>query len=208
MLLILTIAIRHNLNMSCLADIINVINLHCPTHGLKKNSIFKFKKFFSLKKFNIKKHYYCATCDRELEDHNICPLCTKQKNSYFIQMPVIDHLKEMLSRDGFYNSLQKRFQRPIDQNISDIYDGSMYKYWMNNEFLKNPHNFSLSWYTDGVPVFKSTQISMWPIYLTINELPFKDRKTPENTLLLGLWFGKKSLLLIYSYINYVQNLNK
>jgi len=118
-------------------------------------------------------------------------------------MPVIDHLKEILSRDGFYNNLQKRFQRPIDQNISDIYDGSMYKYWMNNEFLKNLHNFSLSWYTDGVPVFKSTQISMWPIYLTINELPFKDRKKLENTLLLGLWFGKKSLLLIYFYINYV-----
>jgi len=78
MLLILTLAIRHNLNMSCLADIINVINLHCPTHGLKKNSIFKFKKFFSLKKFNIKKHYYCATCNRELQDDNICPLCTKK----------------------------------------------------------------------------------------------------------------------------------
>jgi len=52
-----------------------------------------------------------------LKDDNICPLCTKQKNFYFIQMPVIDHLKEMLSRIGFYNNLQKRFQRSIDQNI-------------------------------------------------------------------------------------------
>jgi len=50
MLLILTLAIRHNLNMSCLADIINVINLHCPTHGLKKNSIFlNLKNSFLLK---------------------------------------------------------------------------------------------------------------------------------------------------------------
>lgn len=112
----------------------------------------------------------------------------------------------MLSRVGFYNNLQGRFQRPINQNdISDIYDGSIYRYWMDNGFLKNPYNFSLSWYTDGVPVFKSTQISMWPIYLTINELPFKDRKRLENTLLLGLWLGKKSLLLIYFYVNYVQN---
>lgn len=102
MLLILTLAIRHNLNMSCLADIINVINLHCPAQGLKKN-------------------YYCDTCERELKDVNdMCPLCTKPKNSCFIQMPVIEHLKEMLSRIGFSNNLQGRFQRPINQN--DILD--------------------------------------------------------------------------------------
>lgn len=60
-------------------------------------------------------------------------------------MPVIEHLKEMLSRIGFYNNLQGRFQRPINQNdILDIYDGSVYKHWMDNGFLKNPHNFSLS----------------------------------------------------------------
>lgn len=86
-LLILTLAFRHNLNMSCLADIINVINLHCPPQGLKKNSIFKFKKLFSLKKINFKKNYYYDTCERELKDVNdMCPLCTKPKNSYFIKI--------------------------------------------------------------------------------------------------------------------------
>jgi len=57
---------------------------------------------------------------------------------------------------------------------------------MNNGFLKNTANISFTWYTDGVPVFKSSKISMWPLYLTINELPFRERKKRENTLLLSL----------------------
>lgn len=32
-------------------------------------------------------------------------------------------------------------------------------------------------------------MSFWPIYLTINELPFDIRKKRENILLAGLWYG-------------------
>ena len=28
------------------------------------------------------------------------------------------------------------------------------------------------WNTDGVPIFKSSGFSIWPIFLMINELPF------------------------------------
>jgi len=36
MLLILTLLIHHNIDMSCLSDIIKVINLHCLPAQLKK----------------------------------------------------------------------------------------------------------------------------------------------------------------------------
>lgn len=62
---------------------------------------------------------------------------------------------------------------------------------MNNGFLTNPSNISFSWYTDGVPVFKSSKVSFWPLFLTINELPFHMRQKKENTILAGLWFGDK-----------------
>ena len=48
MLLILTILLHHNVSMSCLADIITVINFHCLHQDLKKNSLYKFQKYFSL----------------------------------------------------------------------------------------------------------------------------------------------------------------
>ena len=92
-------------------------------------------------------------------------------------------------------SLQTRFQRTIQNVISDVYDGILYSEWVNNGFLADIRNISFSLYTDGVPVFKSTKISMWPVYLTINEMPFKDRKKRENTLLLGYWYGNKKPLM-------------
>ncbi|CAG5084112.1 Protein of unknown function [Cotesia congregata] len=89
--------------------------------------------------------------------------------------------------------MDNQFQRPIPLpgTITDIYDGELYREWFNNGFLFTPNNISFSWYTDGIPVYKSSHISIWPFYLTINELPFNERKKRENTLLLGYWFDDK-----------------
>lgn len=42
--------------------------------------------------------------------------------------------------------------------------------------------------TDGVKLFKSGDNTIWPIFISINELSFKKRR--QNTLIVGLWFGK------------------
>ena len=193
MLLILTILLHHNVTMTCLSDIIAVINFHCLNQGLKRNSLYKFRKYFGLgENNNLKKHYYCTICLRALvSTDEICPSCPKKKNGYFVQLPFLEQLKEMYKRRDFYNNLQHRFHRPMHQphTISDIYDGTLYQAWMDNGFLSDSSNISLSWYTDGVPVFKSSKISVWPIYLSINELPFEIRKKRENTMLAGLWHG-------------------
>lgn len=59
-------------------------------------------------------------------------------------------------------------------------------------------NLSLLWNTDGVPVFKSSKFSIWPLYFVINELPFSERTKRENVLFAGLWFGDtKPFMLIF-----------
>ena len=45
--------------------------------------------------------------------------------------------------------------------------------------------------TDGVPVFKSSKVSIWPLYYTINELEYGKRMARENMLFAGLWFGEQ-----------------
>ena len=45
--------------------------------------------------------------------------------------------------------------------------------------------------TDGVPVFKSSKVSIWPLYLVINELNYSKRMAYENMIFVGLWFGEK-----------------
>ena len=57
--------------------------------------------------------------------------------------------------------------------ISDIYDGAEYSRLSVRWFSvsSNPANISLSFNTDGVSLFHSSQTGIWSIYLVINELP-------------------------------------
>lgn len=192
MLLILALMLHHSLEMSCVESIITVLQFHCLADGLRKNSIYKFKKFFNLVGGpNAIKHYFCYSCHKKLQSENeVCPSCPRKKNPYFIELSLADQLKSMYARADFYDLLQFRFTRPHRPGIiSDIYDGTLYQTHFRSGFLANPNNISFTWYTDGIPIFKSSKISMWPVYLTINELPFKHRKKRQNTLLLGIWYG-------------------
>ncbi|CAH1254763.1 Hypp1405 [Branchiostoma lanceolatum] len=44
--------------------------------------------------------------------------------------------------------------------------------------------------TDGIKVFHSSNYGLWPIYLSLNELPFSMRTRRENMVFAGLWFGE------------------
>lgn len=194
MLLILALLLHHNLTLTCIEDIIIVLELHCLRQSLHKNSLYKFKKYFGLNGISdMIRHYYCSICNRDLRSANdICSTCKEAKKLFFVELPLVNQLQVMYSRPGFFNVLQFRSQKPhIPGVFSDVYDGHLYQTWVKNGFLNNPYNISFSWYTDGIPVFKSSQISIWPIYLTINELPFKDRKKRQNLLLLGFWYGNE-----------------
>lgn len=195
MVLILCFFLMHNVTQTCLSDLILLINLHCLPLNLYKNSLFKFKRYFSLSKANtILKHYYCTWCHKKLEGLNdnctSCPRRHKKNVSYFVEVNIISQLREMFKRPNFYNDLQCRFHLQRNPNeMVDIYDSKLYKSWFSNGFFQNPSNISFTWYTDGVPVYKSSKVSMWPIYLVINELPFEMRMERENMLLAAIWYG-------------------
>ncbi len=78
---------------------------------------------------------------------------------------MLDYLKSTLSkrpairRDGL--------------EISDVYDGQGYK--KHSDFLSEPTNLLFLVNTDGVAMFNSSKISMWSIWLAINELPLSKR---------------------------------
>lgn len=57
--------------------------------------------------------------------------------------------------------------------------------------------FSCCINTDGVKIFKSSKFSVWPLFLSINELDYKIRR--DNTILVGLWFGQ-SKATIYTFL--------
>ncbi|KAJ1532215.1 hypothetical protein ONE63_000835 [Megalurothrips usitatus] len=176
---ILTLAVAHNLTGTCIVDILQLILLHCPV-----TNVLKF-------------HYYCTGCMFPLETkESVCRYCNGANEvAYFIELPVIAQLQTMLLRTGFYDLLQYRFLRikKVAENIEDIYDGELYKeHSQEGGFLNNRNNISFMWYSDGVAIFRgSTNYSVWPIFLVINELSYKERTKKEHMILAGLWFGSK-----------------
>lgn len=113
---------KHNLTMACIADLINLIELHCPGERLIKNSVYKFKNFLNLNSDNNKRHFYCPSCARSLVNANdVCLNCPQSKIAHFLELPVIRQLQEIYKRQDFFNSLQERMQRPVREDIiSDI----------------------------------------------------------------------------------------
>lgn len=188
---------RHSLTGAALTDLLLLISLHCLEPNSLSNTLFLFKKFFAKWQFPVKMHRYCNICLTELPLDNICTKCLKKRSfqvnaSLFLEIPIISQLRTLFSREGFYDDLQYRFNRvkKNPDNIEDIYDGNIYKQFMKEGFLSVASNISFMWNTDGVSLFNSSNFSIWPLYLRINELPPQKRCLTENMIICGIWFGK------------------
>lgn len=87
--------------------------------------------------------------------------------------------------------MNHRFNRnKIEENaLEDLYDGNEYKkHFENGGILSSPYNFSYTFFTDGIHTGKSNNKTLWPIYLTINELSMSER---NMYVLLNLYIGPK-----------------
>ena len=202
-LLIWLYATTFSITTNQLSFLLWLLNLHfMPAHpGL--SSVHRFKKLIAMGKSPLVKHFYCSYCLSPVhENMKTCPntfclrsLIENRSKSYFLEISVVQQLQNMFKVEGFEAMLGKRFSRlKRDKDaIEDIYDGHIYKQLsqpggpLSEDY---PFNVSFTINTDGIPVFKSSKMSLWPVFLMINELPFKHRKKRANMLLAGLWFGE------------------
>lgn len=198
LLLILAFVLSHNLTNQALSDLLSLLNVillqphHLPT------STYKFYKYLKINKAEATRHYYCSACETPLEPGaEVCPngSCRQQvlqNTPYFLQLSLEQQIQNLFKRPHFYEQIQHRFEqtKQSDRNIEDIYDGEVYKELAQpGRVLSFPSNVSLLWNTDGIPVFKSSNYAVWPLYFVVNELPYKLRMRKQNILLGGLWFG-------------------
>lgn len=100
---------------------------------------------------------------------------------------------QISSQHTFANDILHWFKRKKlnEDHLEDIYDGSLYKKHTSTGGILNAwNNLSLTWNVDGVPIFKSSKFSLWPLYLIVNELPYHLSVLKENIWFAGLWFGE------------------
>ena len=67
--------------------------------------------------------------------------------------------------------------------ICDIFDGDTYKNF--RESINNEMALSFTMNSDGIDFGTSSSLALWPVFLSINEIPLKKRFSFENTIVAG-----------------------
>ena len=74
--------------------------------------------------------------------------------------------------DGVLNAIHNQYQQRFASD-ADIYSGKVYQKHVASGFLADEANISFILNTDGIPVFKGSKYSFWPVFLLISELPYR-----------------------------------
>ena len=53
--------------------------------------------------------------------------------------------------------------------MTDVYDGDGYA--LHSNFFTHPAHISILLNTDGVAIYRSSNVSIWPVWGVVNELP-------------------------------------
>ncbi len=64
----------------------------------------------------------------------------------------------------------------------------------HREFINHSEHIGVILNTDGVSVFKSSRVSIWPVFPQIANLPFKILFLPSNIVTCGIWVGQQTCI--------------
>ncbi|KAK3929414.1 Halomucin [Frankliniella fusca] len=209
LLMVLEMAKQNSDTVKGFIDSANLVNSLFATPVLP-TSKFIMDKLLRID-MGIEKHYYCPNCKHELgifQDGKSlkCTKChpveentedsEKERNTnenveHFVIFNLVTQLEIVLKK---LFKLRVKLFKPSDAldreagHFKDLYDGSVYKKFARDFDKEDVKVISFTICTDGSPIFKSSALSIWPIFVMINELPPGPRFS--NLLLGGLWFGK------------------
>ncbi len=154
-----------------------------------------FRKQFLPEFSSVVYHYYCCSCLIEIDkDTKLCPnpdchnadLDAEVNRFSFIEVSISPHLQRLLESKYNYTSFYKIcsywctgkeiFEIVSTVGANPIGRGDLYKELMSSSSNSSCNTMiTLTFNTDGIPVFKSSNYSFWPLFLVINELPFNIR---------------------------------
>ena len=168
-----------------------------------------FDKYFNGFRQGLEYKFFCPSCETLIKtsDSLECTVCEEEyerqqlleKGNFFLYLPIEKQLKDFCQNNGVSKDLDYRCNREKDDDvISDIYDGQMYKSLGNGILTSDRNAMSLSYNCDGVPVFQSSNFSIWPLQamLKINFLP-KRESDMCSLLAYGLVLANQTLQLFW-----------
>lgn len=204
LLMVLHYSFRHGLSNSALIDLLSLMNQITGVEVLPP-SMYLLRKIFS-SDFVYDIHFYCKHCMTYLEKmpksetlkSKDCDVCGTSMNPkllndghFFITMPISPQIKQILEEPGMKQKIFPVPSTPTTSTISDLKDGSAFSKLIKNGLFNPSIDLSVTFNTDGSPIFKSVKNTLWPIQFRLNELPLEERFESHRNLVAGLWFGPK-----------------
>ena len=152
-------------------------------------------------KHDIQYHAVCSTCKVYIDkfSHNqrfiFCNECQSNINlknpSYRDFFSIIDptsEIKSLIEKNAEYYTSVVDQNRVENGNFKDIYDRLCYQKFRKSLHGNDKNNYvTVTFNSDGSPVFKSSKCSVWPIQINLNEIPAHCRNNP---ITVALWFGR------------------
>lgn len=110
--LMMKYVMKHKLSWEALADLLQIVKLHCPSPNNVPSTLFHFKKHFKDLQYPVQHHYFCSTCLSEVSENakvcgnQECSCSSKESTgsslSSFIEVPIDLQLKSILERKLIY----------------------------------------------------------------------------------------------------------
>lgn len=209
LVLIMDYAIDEGLAWTSIEKLLKLQNRLLGTNSLPESK-YLFRKFASASPDDVTFHFYCPACETLLtkaagslkERQAISPTCSicgdqylgrdfMSKGSYFVSLPLETQLASVLADEDVRKKLAESLANgnaPRGTVKADITDGEFHRQ-QRAKLGCGTYDLTVSMNADGSPVFKSANNSIWPVQLTLNELPPHLRW--RAVVLPLLWYGAK-----------------
>ena len=199
----------NKLSYAAITDLLKLLALLCPAPNMLPTSLYMLKKFFN--QFRPHHHYkkICLKCQSS-ECSNSDHLSDSNNTADVVHLDIQKALQKVISGKThkkihdlicifvlFKILLLDNWESLHDQTLDarsgvlkDVWDGSvLHLLSTSGRFFSSRYNLALALSTDGVPLFKSSSVSIWPVYLVVLNLAANIRMNAENIILCGLWTG-------------------
>ena len=143
------------------------------------------------------------TSDDDYCELSECPKCnearfqcsSKVPRKVFKYIPLGPRLNRMFKNEKVSETLQSHISSGSNSSIiTDIHQSKVWKsrYEVTGPFRGDARGISLSFCTDGMNPFSKEKVvySMWPIVLTVLNLPRHIRNSPGSMMLVGIIPGR------------------
>ncbi|CAF0925046.1 unnamed protein product [Brachionus calyciflorus] len=195
---------KHKLADNTCNDILKLFKLILPDKNKCPKTLYGFEKGI----FNSKKVEYSDICRKclsqsQVEDfeqfilkENLCENCEIEK-SVLIRFGLAAQIKEIVEKNHNFGQIieaNHKARSKSDHSIQNALDGKIYQD-MIKTVSYDKIIISLNLNTDGCPLVKSKNYTLWPLLGTILELDQSCREKFENMIILGKEIPKIDMFL-------------